>query len=232
MSTLLETRDLTKKYGKKTALENISLQIDSGKIVGLIGPNGSGKTTLIKLINGLLTPSSGEVLIEGIRPCARTKAVISYLPDQSYLAGWQTPKQAISMFADMYPDFDPGKALEMADSLKLELRKPISAMSRGTREKLQLTLVMSRNAKLYILDEPLAGVDPAARDFVLRTILSCYSPGASLIMSTHLIQDMENVLDEVVILSDGQLHTHAAADALRDRRQLSLDQIFREEFKC
>lgn len=232
MNTLLETRNLSKAYGKKQALRNISLQIQSGKLIGLIGPNGSGKSTLIKLINGLLVPSSGEILVEGKHPGVESKRCISYLPDRSYLADWQTPAQAMGMFRDMYLDFDMEKAKDMAQSLCIDLKKPLRTMSKGMQEKLQLILVMSRDAKLYILDEPLAGVDPAARDFIMRTILSNYRSDATLIISTHLIQDMENVLDEVIILKDGTLFTHSAVDALRDSRHMSLDQIFREEFKC
>jgi hypothetical protein len=232
MNTLLETRNLSKAYGKKQALRDISLQIQSGKLIGLIGPNGSGKSTLIKLINGLLVPSSGEILVEGKHPGVESKRCISYLPDRSYLADWQTPAQAMGMFRDMYLDFDMKKAKDMAQSLCIDLKKPLRTMSKGMQEKLQLILVMSRDAKLYILDEPLAGVDPAARDFIMRTILSNYRSDATLIISTHLIQDMENVLDEVIILKDGTLFTHSAVDALRDSHHMSLDQIFREEFKC
>lgn len=232
MNLLLETHDLSKKYGKKLALDHVSLQIRSGRIIGLIGPNGSGKTTLIKLINGLLVPSSGEALIEGKHPGVESKRITSHLPDQSYLAGWQTPAQAISMFRDMYSDFDAIKAEKMAQSLQLSLKKPIRTMSKGMQEKLQLVLVMSRDARLYLLDEPLAGVDPAARDFIMRTILANYRLDATLIISTHLIQDMENVLDEVIILKNGALHMHDSVDALRNARHMSLDQIFREEFKC
>ncbi len=232
MNTLLETRNLSKAYGKKQALRDISLQIQSGKLIGLIGPNGSGKSTLIKLINGLLVPSSGEILVEGKHPGVESKRCISYLPDRSYLADWQTPAQAMRMFRDMYLDFDMEKAKDMAQSLCIDLKKPLRTMSKGMQEKLQLILVMSRDAKLYILDEPLAGVDPAARDFIMRTILSNYRSDATLIISTHLIQDMENVLDEVIILKDGTLFTHSAVDALRDSHHMSLDQIFRGEFKC
>lgn len=232
MNTLLETRNLSKAYGKKQALRDISLQIQSGKLIGLIGPNGSGKSTLIKLINGLLVPSSGEILVEGKHPGVESKRCISYLPDRSYLADWQTPAQAMGMFRDMYLDFDMKKAKDMAQSLCIDLKKPLRTMSKGMQEKLQLILVMSRDAKLYILDEPLAGVDPAARDFIMRTILSNYRSDATLIISTHLIQDMENVLDEVIILKDGTLFTHSAVDALRDSHHMSLNQIFREEFKC
>lgn len=232
MGILLECRHLTKNYKHGKGIHDLTLTLESGKITGLIGPNGSGKTTLIKLINGLLTPTEGEILINGFPPGVESKSIISYLPDRTYLPGWQTGEQVICLFRDMFEDFQEDKARTMASSLQLDLDVPLRTLSKGTQEKFQLILVMSRKARLYILDEPLVGVDPAARDFILETILGNYDPSASILLSTHLIQDVENMLDDIIILQNGSLHTAASADDLRIRYNTSLDQLFRETFKC
>lgn len=230
--TLLECKNLTKKYGNHAALSDISLQIDGGHIIGLLGPNGSGKTTLIKLIAGLLTPTEGSVYVmeEPIGPAS--KSVISYLPDHSYLDGNMRAQELIDFFADFYEDFDSLRAYDMMAKLQINPRQKLKTLSKGTQEKVQLILVMSRRASLYILDEPLAGVDPAARDYILDTILSNYDENASILISTHLISDIENILDEVIFIQNGTLHTHASVDELRERDNKSIDTIFREVFKC
>lgn len=230
--TLLECRNLTKKYGNHTALSDISFQIDAGHIIGLLGPNGSGKTTLIKLIAGLLGPTSGSVYVmeEPIGPAS--KSAISYLPDHSYLNGNMRVQDIIGFFADFYEDFDSLRAYDMMAKLQINPRQRLKTLSKGTQEKVQLILVMSRHASLYVLDEPLAGVDPAARDYILDTILSNYDENASILISTHLISDIENILDEVIFIENGTLHTHASVDELRERDNKSIDTIFREVFKC
>lgn len=230
--TLLECKNLTKSYGNHIALSDVSFQIDAGHIIGLLGPNGSGKTTLIKLIAGLLGATSGSVYVreEPIGP--RSKSMISYLPDHSYLDGNMRVQNIIDFFADFYADFDPLRAYDMMAKLQINPRQKLKTLSKGTQEKVQLILVMSRHADLYILDEPLAGVDPAARDYILNTILSNYDENASILISTHLISDIENILDEVIFVQDGILHTHASVDELRERDNKSIDTIFREVFKC
>lgn len=230
--TLLECKNLTKSYGNHIALSDVSFQIDAGHIIGLLGPNGSGKTTLIKLIAGLLGATSGSVYVreEPIGP--RSKSIISYLPDHSYLDGNMRVQNIIDFFADFYADFDPLRAYDMMAKLQINPRQKLKTLSKGTQEKVQLILVMSRHADLYILDEPLAGVDPAARDYILDTILSNYDENASILISTHLISDIENILDEVIFVQDGILHTHASVDELRERDNKSIDTIFREVFKC
>ncbi len=230
--TLLECKNLTKKYGNYTALNDMSFQIDGGHIIGLLGPNGSGKTTLIKLIAGLLEPTAGAVYVkeEPIGPAS--KSVISYLPDHSYLNGNMRVQEIIDFFADFYEDFDSIRAYDMMAKLQINPRQKLKTLSKGTQEKVQLILVMSRHAALYILDEPLAGVDPAARDYILETILSNYDEDASLLISTHLISDIENILDEVIFIQDGRLHTQALVDELREQDHKSIDTIFREVFKC
>lgn len=230
--TLVECRELTKKYGSKYALNGLNLSLESGKIIGLIGPNGSGKTTLIKLLNGLLVPASGEISIDGHSPGIETKKIISYLPDQTYLASWQSADQIINTFTDFYSDFDAAKAREMLKEMNIKLSDKISTLSKGMSEKLQLALVMSRNARLYILDEPLGGVDPAAREYILHTILTNYSDGASLLISTHLVSDVEKILDDVIMLKEGKVHLHMSAEAMRSNYNMSLDEMFKEEFRC
>ena len=230
--TLLECKNLTKNYGNHTALSDVSFQIDSGHIIGLLGPNGSGKTTLMKLIAGLLGATSGSIYVREEPVGPGSKNIISYLPDHSYLDGNMRVQDIIDFFADFYEDFDSLRAYDMMAKLQINPRQKLKTLSKGTQEKVQLILVMSRHASLYILDEPLAGVDPAARDYILDTILSNYDENASILISTHLISDIENILDEVFFIQDGTLHTHASVDELRERDNKSIDTIFREVFKC
>ena len=229
---ILECRDLTKRYGKATALEGVNLTVESGRVVGLLGPNGSGKTTLIQLANGLLTPTGGEILIDGMKPGPESKALVAYLPDRDYLADWMTPRQQMDFFADFYPDFDREKAQAMMDRLGIDQNQKFKQLSKGTREKVQLILVMSRSAKLYLLDEPIGGVDPATRDFILDTIIRNYNPEAAVIISTHLIADVEQVLDDVIFLQNGHVALQSPVDAIREERGMSVDAYFREVFRC
>ena len=230
--SLLECRKLNKNYGGSFALKDMDLQIEPGRIVGLLGPNGSGKTTLIKLINGLLTPTGGEVLIDGRKPSPETKAIVSYLPERNALSEWMSAKQAMDYYADFFEDFNRDKAKEMIRNLGLDEQARIKTMSKGTREKLQLILVMSREAKLYLLDEPIGGVDPATRDYILRTIISNYNENASVIISTHLIADVEQVLDDVIFLREGHVELHESVDEIRNEKGTSVDALFREVFRC
>ena len=230
--SLLECRKLNKNYGGSFALNDIDLQIEPGRIVGLLGPNGSGKTTLIKLINGLLTPTGGEVLIDGRKPSPETKAIVSYLPERNALSEWMSAKQAMDYYADFFEDFNRDKAKEMIRNLGLDEQARIKTMSKGTREKLQLILVMSREAKLYLLDEPIGGVDPATRDYILRTIISNYNENASVIISTHLLADVEQVLDDVIFLREGHVELHESVDEIRNEKGTSVDALFREVFRC
>ena len=230
--SLLECKGLSKNYGGKFALHDVNLQIEPGRIVGLLGPNGSGKTTLIKLVNGLLVPNGGEVLIEGKKPSPETKTIVSYLPERIALDEQMTAQQAVNFYADFYADFRRDPAEEMIANLGLDAAQRIKTMSKGTKEKLQLILVMSRSAKLYLLDEPIGGVDPATRDYILRTIITNYNEDASVIISTHLIADVEQVLDEVIFLRDGCLVLHDTVDHIRDKRGESVDALFREVFRC
>ena len=228
---LLECRNLSKKYGAKQALKEVSLEIPAGKIVGLLGPNGSGKTTLIKLINNLLTPTEGEILINGKKPGVESKSLISYLPERTYFSRNMSVKKTLEFFADFYGDFDIKRARKLLKDLDLDEDQRISAMSKGMQEKVQLVLVMSRRAKLYILDEPLGGVDPATRDYILDTILTNFNEKASLIISTHLISDIERILDEVIMINKGRIAIQDEADALRAKYKTSIDEIFRKELK-
>ena len=230
--SLLECRKLNKNYGGSFALNDIDLQIEPGRIVGLLGPNGSGKTTLIKLVNGLLTPTGGEVLIDGRKPSPETKAIVSYLPERNALSEWMSAKQAMDYYADFFENFNRDKAKEMIRNLGLDEQARIKTMSKGTREKLQLILVMSREAKLYLLDEPIGGVDPATRDYILRTIISNYNENASVIISTHLIADVEQVLDDVIFLREGHVELHESVDEIRNEKGTSVDALFREVFRC
>lgn len=233
MSAILECRALTKRYpGNHVALDAIDLAIEPGRIVGLLGPNGSGKSTLIKLACGLLVPTSGEILVNGYHPGVESKKVVSYLPDQSYLADWMRVDDILRLFEDFYPDFNPSKAKDMLDHLKITSSMRLSSMSKGTKEKVQLILVMSREARLYLLDEPIAGVDPAARDYILTTIITNYNPNAAVILSTHLISDVEKVLDDVVFLSQGQVVMTSSVDQIREEHGMSVDALFREVYKC
>ena len=232
MTPILECRDLSKRYGSVQALERVNLTIEPGKIVGLLGPNGSGKTTLIKMANGLLTWERGDLLIDGMAPGIETKKIVSYLPERTYLAEWMTAAQTIDFFEDFYPDFRRDRAEEMLLRLNVPLDRRIRQLSKGTREKVQLILVMSRKAKLYLLDEPIGGVDPATRDYILSTIIGNYDPEATVIISTHLIADVEQVLDEVVFISQGQIVLQQSVDQIREEQNKSVDQLFREVFRC
>ncbi len=234
MSYLLEISHLTKQYDKKKppALNDINLSIPGGRIIGLLGPNGSGKSTLIKLINGLLVPTCGSLTINGQAPGTGSKAVISYLPERTYLQSSMRVKELIEFFADFYADFSRERAYDMLNSLQIDPSARLKTLSKGTKEKVQLILVMSRNAQLYILDEPIAGVDPAARDYILRTIISNYHENATLLISTHLIADIENILDDVIFIRDGSIFLYAPAERIREEKGKSLDAYFREVFTC
>ncbi len=232
MTPIIECRDLTKCYGAVQAVSHVNLTIAPGKIVGLLGPNGSGKTTLIKMANGLITWQGGELLIDGHAPGPETKSLIAYLPERTYLSNWMSVRQTLDFFGDFYEDFRRDRAEEMLARLNIPLDMRIRAMSKGTREKVQLILVMSRQAKLYLLDEPIGGVDPATRDYILGTIIGNYDPGATVLISTHLIADVEQVLDEVVFINQGQIVLQSTVDAIREERNKSVDQLFREVFRC
>lgn len=229
---LLELKGLNKSFGKKEVLKDVNLNVTSGKIIGLLGKNGMGKTTVIKLINDLLTPSSGEVLINGEKPGIESKKSIAYLPERTYLDKEMTVTQVLKYFSEFYDNFDIEKAKKLLKDLDISLTDKLSKMSKGMQEKVCLVLVMSRDAKLYILDEPLGGVDPATRDYILDTILSNFSPGASVIISTHLISDIERILDEVIFIDKGKIILQSSCDDLRKKYNKSIDEIFREMFKC
>lgn len=231
MSELLRCENLTKKYANTTALKGINLTLESGKIVGLLGPNGSGKTTLIKLINGLLTPTEGKVLVNGNAPGVKTKAQVAYLPDNSYLNSWMTVKQIVDYFVDFYADFREELAYEMLKRLGINPEMKLKTLSKGNKEKVCLILVMSRNAKLYVLDEPIAGVDPAARDYVISTIINNYNQDATVLISTHLISDIEQILDEAIFIQNGEILLHKTIDDIRKEHAKSVDELFREVFK-
>ncbi len=229
---LLECKNIYKNYDEKQVLKDINLKIPRGKIIGLLGKNGMGKTTLIKLINDLLTPTSGEILVNGKNIGIESKRIISYLPERTYLDKSMTIKQTLKYFTDFYDNFDIKKAKRLIKDLDLEIDTKISKMSKGMQEKLQLILVMSRNVELYILDEPLGGVDPATRDYILDTILNNFNEDASVIISTHLISDIERILDEVIFIDKGKIILSSNADKLREKEKGSIDEIFRRMFKC
>ena len=229
---ILECENLSKNYGSVKALDNLTLKIESGKIVGLLGPNGHGKTTLIKTLSGLLSKDKGKVLIDGKRIGVGTKKIVSYLPERSYLSPEMKIKEVVSFFQEFYEDFDAKKADAMLGELSLDKESKLKSLSKGNREKVQLIMVMSRKAKLYLLDEPMGGVDPAARDYILKTIISNYSEDATVIISTHLIQDVEQILDEVVFLKEGKVMLHSDVDELRMEKEQSVDALFREVFSC
>lgn len=232
MDTVLECKDLTKKYITKSALKGINISVPKGAIVGLLGPNGSGKTTLLKLAAGLLKPSSGEILVCGLKPGAESKLIAAYQPDRVYLNDWMTVNDLVQMMADFYPNFNKAKAFEMLKNLKIEAGDKLKSLSKGTKEKVQLILTMSREVPLYMLDEPIGGVDPAARDYILNTIISNYSENATVIISTHLISDIESVLNYVLFLKEGNIIRQGDVDDIREEKGMSIDQLFREEFKC
>lgn len=230
--SIVEIKGVTKTFGRKEALKNVNLTIEKGKIIGLLGSNGSGKTTLIKLINDLLVPTKGEVLVNGSKPGVESKKVVSYLPERTYLSANMKVKEVLNYFVDFYADFDKEKAHKLLKDLDIDENDKLKTMSKGTKEKVQLILVMSRKADLYILDEPIGGVDPAARDYILDTILTNFNKDASVLISTHLISDIERVLDDVIFISKGEIIENTSADELRNKHGKSIDEIFREEFKC
>lgn len=232
MEKLLECVDLTKTFPGKTALSGVSLEVGRGRIVGLLGPNGSGKSTLMKLANGLLTPTSGKILINGKAPGIETKKVVAYLPERTYLNDWMRVIDLIDFFDDFYENFNQVKAYEMLSRLNINPSDRLKTMSKGTKEKVQLILVMSREAELYLLDEPIGGVDPAARDYILNTILTNYSDQSTVLISTHLISDVEPVLDDVIFINQGNLVLSSTVDAIREEKGMSVDALFREVFKC
>ena len=232
MENLVVCEHICKSFGRKKVLDDFSINIERGKIIGLLGPNGNGKTTLIKILAGLLKADSGNVTINGSNVSIDTKNIISYLPERTYLSPSQKVSDVLTFFNDFYSDFDTEKAKAMLEKLNIDINSKISTLSKGTREKVQLALVMSRNAQLYILDEPMGGVDPAARDFIIKTILSDYNENSSIIISTHLISDIENILDDVIFLKDGKISLYASADELRETHKKSVDALFREVFVC
>lgn len=232
MANVLEFSNITKKYGKKTALDNVSLSLPSGSIVGLLGPNGSGKTTMLKLAAGLLTPSAGSVSICGFKPGVESKSLVAYQPDRVYLNDWMNVDQLMKMMCDFYSNFNKDKASEMLSRLGINPFDKLKSMSKGTKEKVQLILTMSREVPLYILDEPIGGVDPAARDYILNTIISNYSENSTVLISTHLISDVESVLNHIVFLKQGKIIRDGNADDIRTEKGMSIDELFREEFKC
>ncbi len=232
MSYLIQSNHLCKKFGSKQALTDINLRIERGRIIGLLGPNGSGKSTLIKIINGLMMPTEGDVLIDQKKPGVETKKIISYLPERTYLNEWMRVRELLDYFGDFYQDFHRDRAEVMLKNLNIHLDDKLKTMSKGTKEKVQLILVMSRDAQIYILDEPIGGVDPAARDYILRTIIGNYNENATVLLSTHLISDIENILDEVIFLQYGQIRFHASVDEIRMKEGKSVDQLFREVYRC
>lgn len=232
MNAILECSSLSKNFSNVNALTNVNLTLERGRIIGLLGPNGSGKTTLIKLINGLLVPSSGSLLIDGKEPGIETKKIVSYLPEKTYLPDWMRVSDTINFFQDFYGDFDKEKAYDMLKRLNVDAGQQLKTLSKGTKEKVQLILVMSRKAELYCLDEPIGGVDPAARDYILNTIITNYSDNATVLISTHLISDIENILDEVVFIRNGELTLHSSVDDIRTQKGKSIDALFREVFRC
>lgn len=230
--SIVEIKGVTKTFGRKEALKNVNLTIEKGKIIGLLGSNGSGKTTLIKLINDLLVPTRGEILVNGKKPGVESKKVVSYLPERTYLSSSMKVSEVLDFFVDFYEDFDKEKARTLLKDLDIDENDKLKTMSKGTKEKVQLILVMSRKADLYILDEPIGGVDPAARDYILDTILTNFNKDASVLISTHLISDVERVLDDVIFISKGEIVENTSADELRNKHGKSIDEIFREEFRC
>ena len=232
MKAILECQRLTKRYGNFFALSDLSFTLERGQIIGLLGPNGSGKTTLIKLINGLLVPSDGQIAVNGCAPGVESKKIVSYLPDRDCLPSQIRVKDALTLYSDFYSDVSMQRAANILDALEIDRHSRLSALSKGTKEKVQLILVMSRDAQLYVLDEPIGGVDPAARDYILRTILTNYSENATILISTHLISDIENVLDHVLFLKAGHLVLNEAVDEVRTKYGKSVDSLFREVFRC
>ena len=232
MEQLMNCQGLTKHFGYKTALDGVNLTLERGHIIGLLGPNGSGKTTLIKLLNGLLAPTSGTIAINGSAPGPETKKIVSYLPERTYFNSWMKVTDILNFFCDFYEDFDRNRASDMLRRLGIDENERLGSMSKGTKEKVQLIMVMSRDAQLYCLDEPIGGVDPAARDYILQTIITNYNENASVLISTHLIADIENVLDDVIFIENGHIRLHASVDEIREQEGKSVDALFREVFRC
>ena len=232
MAIILSCRGLTKRYGTTTALDNVDLDLPAGSVIGLLGPNGSGKSTFIKIAAGLLTSTEGSLLIDGFKPGVKTKEIVSYLPDHDYLNDWMSVSQLVKMFEDFYADFDKAKAYDMIQRLDIKKESMLKTLSKGTREKVQLILTMSRKAKLYLLDEPIGGVDPAARDYILNTIIGNYNEDAAVLISTHLIADVEPVLTHAVFIKNGSIVRSGDVDEIRQQTGSSIDALFREEFKC
>lgn len=230
--SIVKFEGVYKKYGSKEVFKDLSLTIPKGKIVGLLGSNGSGKTTMIKMINGLTQCDKGKVKINGLKPSVKTKEIISYLPDRNHLNEDMRVKEILKFFSDFYKDFDMKKAKDMIKNLNLDINEKIKSMSKGTKEKVALILVMSRNAKLYILDEPIGGVDPASRAYIIKTILKNYNEDSTLLISTHLINEIENICDEVIIISNGKIILKGEVDDIRENKGISIDAFFKEEFKC
>lgn len=229
---ILECNELVKVYGHASALDHLNVSIEPGHIVGLLGPNGSGKTTLIKLANGLLTPTSGQVLVNGMVPGKDTHAIVSYLPERTCIPLWMSTRKLLDFYQDFYVDFRRDRAEEMLQHLSIRMDQTIRQMSKGTREKVQLIMVMSRAAKLYLLDEPIGGVDPATRDYILNTIINNYDPEAAVVISTHLIADVEQVLDEIIFINQGRVVLQSSVDQIREEKGMSVDALFREVFRC
>ena len=232
MENIVEFKDVHKSYSKKEVLKGVNLNIPKGKIVGLLGPNGSGKTTMIKLMNGLLQADKGSIEINGMKPSKETKKIVSYLPERTYLNDWMKVKDILEFFHDFYEDFDVQKANEMLKNLNIDKNEKLKTMSKGTKEKVQLILVMSRKANLYILDEPIGGVDPAARSYILKTILTNYNEDSTLLIATHLISEIENICDDILFISNGEIVLQGNVDEIREEKGKSIDALFREEFKC
>ena len=232
MENILECRGLIKFFPNCLALNNVDLTVPKGRIVGLLGPNGSGKSTLIKLANGLLTPTQGTILVDGKAPGIETKKIVSYLPERTYLTEWMTVQDMLDLFNDFYADFNMEKARDMLARLNIQTKSRIKTMSKGTKEKVQLILVMSREAQLYLLDEPIGGVDPAARDYILNTIIGNYNENATVLFSTHLISDVEQILDDVIFINQGSVVLTSSVDDIREKQDKSVDALFREVFRC
>ena len=232
MNAILQAQNLTKRFGPNVALNNVNLLLAPGRIIGLLGPNGSGKTTLIKIASGLLVPTEGQILINGQPIGPDTKKIVSYLPDRTYFDNWMKVKDCVALFADFYEDFDRAKATDMLGALGIDVDRTFKTLSKGTQEKVQLALVMSRKAQLYLLDEPIGGVDPAARDFILETIIRNYNENGTVLISTHLIHDIERVLDDVIFLWGGFVERVANVDMMREQTGKSVNEVFREVFRC
>ena len=232
MENILECRGLIKFFPNCLALNNVDLTVPKGRIVGLLGPNGSGKSTLIKLANGLLTPTQGTILVDGKAPGIETKKIVSYLPERTYLTEWMTVQDMLDLFNDFYADFNMEKARDMLARLNIQTKSRIKTMSKGTKEKVQLILMMSREAQLYLLDEPIGGVDPAARDYILNTIIGNYNENATVLISTHLISDVEQILDDVIFINQGSVVLTSSVDDIREKQDKSVDALFREVFRC